>query len=135
MAKTCHSFSRRNAYQGRFSFDKHSGKKITKINFTIIENNNVLGVLIGFSSIGNVKSQYQLEKDNESTSSPIPPELLANSVTTIMVKGFFYQFEIPLCLFPWKKGGRVHAIRSFMGSSNSAGDKWIQGNDLNGIII
>lgn len=63
-----------------------------------------VGDLIGFTLLGDVKSQLDHLVNAEANSNPaIPPELLSNSIMTIMVKGLFINLEFPYAFFPGRK--------------------------------
>lgn len=59
------------------------------------------GDLIGFTRMGDVADQLQrLDSEEAST---LPPELLANTMMTFMVKGLCKKIEFPYAYFPSRK--------------------------------
>ena len=60
------------------------------------------GNLIGFTCLGDITSQ--LEALEKSTDDPaFPPELMANSMMTFMVRGLFLDIQFPYAYFPSRK--------------------------------
>lgn len=57
--------------------------------------------MIGFTCLGDVMSK--LDQLGEAGSSAVPPELLANTVTTFMLRGLFTNVQFPYAFFPSRK--------------------------------
>ena len=58
-----------------------------------------IGDLIGFTSMGDITSELEsLERSLEK--SVLPPELMANSMMTFMVRGLFSHIQFPYVYFP-----------------------------------
>ena len=55
---------------------------------------NISGDLIGFTCMGDIKSQLDL-LEKTLTNSTLPQELLVNSMMTFMVREFFSHLEFP----------------------------------------
>ena len=58
---------------------------------------------IGFTSLGDITSQLKTLEDEPIANPLFPPELLANSTTTSMVRGLFLNIQFPYVYFPSRK--------------------------------
>ena len=79
-------------------FDKHSGNN-NYVAFLHYNNYKILGELIGFINLGDIKEHLQV-LENTLTETSVPRELLANSMVTFMVRGLFTHLEFPYVYFP-----------------------------------
>ncbi len=61
------------------------------------------GDLIGFTGIGDLTAQLEMLNKKTQEDNSFPPELLANSMMTFMVRGLFSRLQFPYAYFSSRK--------------------------------